>query len=82
MYGGALYGQGQGPIWLDNVYCVGTETVIHNCYHGGWGSHNCDHSKDLSINCVPPNGEENFLSISSLKKSFQANRSTIYLKWE
>lgn len=69
MYGGALYGQGQGPILLDNVNCVGTETVIHKCYHGGWGSHNCDHSKDLSINCVPPNGDDFFFIYFKLKKN-------------
>lgn len=55
---------------MDNVYCVGIEIVIYNCYYGGWGFYNCDYSKDLFINCVLLNGEENFLFILSLKKFF------------
>ncbi|XP_065928600.1 deleted in malignant brain tumors 1 protein-like [Magallana gigas] len=55
VYGGAVYGQGSGPIWLDDVDCVGKETKIQYCTHRGWGSHNCDHSKDVSISCLPPN---------------------------
>lgn len=57
MYRGAVYGQGSGRIWLDDVDCVGTETKIQDCNHRGWGSHNCDHSKDASIKCLQPNGE-------------------------
>eukprot|EP00105_Crassostrea_gigas_P042487 XP_019926635.1 PREDICTED: deleted in malignant brain tumors 1 protein [Crassostrea gigas] len=55
LYGGAVYGQGSGPIWLDDVDCVGSETKIQDCTHRGWGSHNCDHSKDVSISCLPAN---------------------------
>eukprot|EP00105_Crassostrea_gigas_P035986 XP_019920134.1 PREDICTED: deleted in malignant brain tumors 1 protein [Crassostrea gigas] len=55
VYGGAVYGQGSGPIWLDEVDCVGNETKIQDCIHRGWGSHNCDHSKDVSISCLSPN---------------------------
>ena len=49
---GALYGQGSGQIWLDNVNCVGTELTIAHCSHGGWGSHNCSHGEDTSVNCT------------------------------
>jgi len=45
------YDGGTGPIWLDDVNCNGTETAIGNCPHNGWGSHNCDHSEDVSITC-------------------------------
>jgi len=45
------YGSGAGPIWLDNVQCTGLETDIGNCWHSGWGTHNCDHSEDVSIGC-------------------------------
>ena len=48
----AFYGQGSGPIWLDNVNCVGTEGTIRSCSHAGWGNHNCRHSEDASINCT------------------------------
>ena len=48
----ASYGEGSGQIWLDDVNCVGTEETISNCSHGGWGSHNCSHKNDASVDCT------------------------------
>lgn len=56
-FGGATYGQGSGPVWLDNVKCMGTETSIEECSHNSWGSHNCYHWKDVSISCLPFTGQ-------------------------
>jgi len=47
----AFYGEGIGQIWLDEVTCNGTETFIGDCGHLGWGSHNCWHSEDVSVDC-------------------------------
>ena len=47
----AYYGQGSGHIWLDDVGCVGTELIIAQCSHNGWGSHNCNHGDDASVKC-------------------------------
>jgi len=46
-----MYGPGTGPIWLDQLDCIGSETQLVNCSHRGWNSHNCDHSEDVSIAC-------------------------------
>ena len=47
----AAFGQGSGPIWLDNVACFGNESSIFNCTHQGIGVHNCGHSEDASAVC-------------------------------
>ena len=45
------FGSGDGPIWLDDVTCTGTEPSIQDCDHGGFGVHNCDHTEDIGIIC-------------------------------
>ncbi|XP_074607758.1 galectin-3-binding protein A-like [Acropora palmata] len=51
-YTGALFGQGTGPIWMDDVACSGSESHIYDCRQHGWGSHDCTHSKDSSVRCL------------------------------
>lgn len=46
------FGRGTGPIHIDAVECQGNETSIVQCNHSGWGSHNCDHNQDISVNCT------------------------------
>uniref|UniRef100_A0A8C4F6B3 Uromodulin n=1 Tax=Dicentrarchus labrax TaxID=13489 RepID=A0A8C4F6B3_DICLA len=45
----AAFGQGSGPIWLDDVSCFGNESSITDCRHRGFGVHNCGHGEDASI---------------------------------
>ncbi len=70
---------GTGTIWLDDVNCTGYETTLTNCSHGGWGSHNCDHGKDVSVRCYSqePVGSgilnllDHFLGLSKLSSSMK-----------
>ena len=47
-----MFGPGEGPIWLDDVSCVGTERNLQDCNHGGVGISNCRHGEDASVACA------------------------------
>ncbi|EDV27497.1 uncharacterized protein TRIADDRAFT_53242 [Trichoplax adhaerens] len=42
---------GQGVIWLDDVYCNGSESNLAACRHNYWGHHNCNHREDVNLRC-------------------------------
>ncbi|XP_074666362.1 scavenger receptor cysteine-rich domain-containing protein DMBT1-like isoform X1 [Strix aluco] len=47
----ARFGEGQGPIWLNDVHCLGTEAALSECRTKGWGVHGCEHGEDASVVC-------------------------------
>ena len=47
----AFFGRGDGPAWLDDVHCSGTESRLVNCLSNRVGYHNCDHSEDAGVTC-------------------------------
>ncbi|XP_031569538.1 putative DMBT1-like protein [Actinia tenebrosa] len=53
-YTDAHYGQGTGPIWIDETSCLGTEDSLLSCGFRGWISNNqgCSHSEDVGVKCV------------------------------
>ena len=47
----AHYGEGSGPIFLDNVACSGREERLTDCVHNGLLEHNCGHHEDAGVYC-------------------------------
>ena len=49
----AGYGQGTGPIVLDDIACSTADNRLTDC-SSNEGTFNCDHRADAGVICVPP----------------------------
>ena len=47
----AYFGAQQGPIFLDEVNCLGNETGLLQCASVDVGNHNCFHFLDAGVIC-------------------------------
>jgi serine protease 12 (motopsin) len=47
----AYFGEGKGPIHVDNVKCMGNERSLADCIKQDIGRHNCRHSEDAGVIC-------------------------------
>ena len=64
----AAYGQGTGPILLDDVACAGTEARLIECRASPITIHNCVHFEDASVRCQAPPSACIVLNFVSCKK--------------
>ena len=60
----AQFGEGEGPIFLDDTSCTGFETSLQLCPHGGVGNHNCVHREDSGVICTSGNSDVKCVSHS------------------
>ena len=59
-YSGSYFGQGTGPIWLDSVTCVGSESTLASCGHLGVNiKRSCSHREDAAVRCYGGTGAIN-----------------------
>lgn len=49
---GATFGEGDGPIHMDDVQCVGNEMNLVQCPHVASQYGNCGHSEDVGLYCA------------------------------
>lgn len=47
--GGAQFGQGSGPVWLEAFRCVGNESLLFHCPREP--GHHCGHNQDAGLTC-------------------------------
>lgn len=49
---GAKFGRGKGPVWLDNLRCIGNESRLQDCPHNSYAVQNCNHGEDAGVYCT------------------------------
>lgn len=49
-YHEAYFGEGEGPIFLSRLRCIGTEANLTNCSHSQ--EINCVHKEDAGVQCL------------------------------
>ena len=47
----SYFGEGIGPIVLDELQCSGSEMSLFKCDHDGLFSHDCLHNEDAGVAC-------------------------------
>lgn len=47
----AAFGEGTGPIWLEQVECRGTEPSLQDCWARTADGGACRHKEDAAVNC-------------------------------
>ena len=50
---GGRFGYTPANIWMDNIYCYGTEKRLEDCRFEGWGVHDCDRTEAAGLRCKP-----------------------------
>ena len=47
------FGEGVGPILLDELRCRGDEERLLDCNSNVIGDNDCSHSEDAAVTCIP-----------------------------
>ncbi|XP_070835856.1 lysyl oxidase homolog 3B isoform X2 [Chaetodon trifascialis] len=69
---GARMGQGLGPIYMNEVRCLGQEKSIWNCPFKNITSEDCQHMEDAAVRCnVPYMGFENSIRIVGGRSTYE-----------
>ena len=66
----AHFGEGTGPVWMDDVGCSGDESTLDKCSHNGWGNNDCSHMDDAGVLCVIPDDQTLFPTTNGMSCIF------------
>ncbi|KFR05284.1 Neurotrypsin, partial [Nipponia nippon] len=72
----AYFGEGSGPVLLDEVRCTGNELSIEQCPKSSWREHNCGHKEDAGVSCTPVT--DGALRLTSGKGSHEGRLEVYY----
>ncbi|XP_044023462.1 lysyl oxidase homolog 3B isoform X1 [Siniperca chuatsi] len=77
---GARMGQGMGPIYMNEVKCLGQEKSIWNCPFKNITSENCQHMEDAAVRCnVPYMGFENSIRLTGGRTRYEGRVEVLSL---
>ncbi|KAM9341692.1 lysyl oxidase homolog 3B isoform 1-T1 [Symphorus nematophorus] len=69
---GGRMGQGMGPIYMNEVKCLGTEKSIWNCPFKNITSEDCQHMEDAAVRCnVPYMGLEHSIRLTGGRTRYE-----------
>ncbi|XP_034714139.1 lysyl oxidase homolog 3B isoform X5 [Etheostoma cragini] len=69
---GARMGQGMGPIYMNEVKCLGQEKSIWNCPFKNITSEDCNHAEDAAVRCnLPYMGLENSIRLTGGRTRYE-----------
>lgn len=69
---------GMGPIYMNEVKCVGHERSIWNCPFKNITEEDCQHTEDASVRCnVPYMGLENSVRAANPKPNVLSKKSIV-----
>ncbi|XP_067881913.1 deleted in malignant brain tumors 1 protein-like isoform X2 [Heterodontus francisci] len=46
------FGEGSGPIWLNEIECMSHESTLWQCQSDPWGENKCEHRDDAGVVCT------------------------------
>ena len=57
VYENAYFGEGSGPILMDEFRCRGFEASLSSCLRNDSKNHHCRHSQDVGVRCNGTGGK-------------------------